>query len=63
MKKTTEVRRWVLGYEFNDSGRAMKDTESGLSRQGFEGLEEKGDSINLLITKLFVKQPRLHRVC
>ena len=33
----------------------------------FEDLEEKGelvsDFINELITKVFVEQPRLHRVC
>ena len=38
MKKTTEVRRWILGYGFEDSGRALKDTEFGFARQGvFQG--------------------------
>ena len=29
----------------------------------FEDLEEKNCLVNQLITKLFVEQPRLHRVC
>ena len=34
MKKTTEVRFWILGYGLKDSARALKDTESGFARQG-----------------------------
>ena len=33
MKKTTEVRRWILGYGFKASGRALKDTKFDLTKR------------------------------
>ena len=38
MKKTTELRLRILVYGLKDSGRDLKDTESGFAIQGvFQG--------------------------
>ena len=54
-------RLWTLGQNFRSL--ALTDWEIGC----FEDLKEKDDQlnewINEWVTKLFVEQPRLHRIC